>query len=92
MPLLETRRTVPEVVAGAHDACRSEEALRQALVAAHGPAQADALMAMMKEQTDVIMCGVLRAARQRRDGREEGSLNGDSYVTVTVILRLRCRS
>lgn len=78
-PLLESQRSVPEVVSGAHDACRSEEeALRQALVTAHGAAQAGALMAMMKEQTDVIMCSLLRAVRQRRDGMHEGAMTFDT--------------
>jgi hypothetical protein len=78
-PLPESQRPVPEIVSGAHDACRSEEeALRQALVAAHGPAQAGALMTMMKERTDAIMCGLLRAVRQRRDGARAGAMRFDT--------------
>jgi hypothetical protein len=84
-PLLQSRRPVPEVVSGAHDACRrEEEALRQALVAAHGPAQAGSLMTMMKEATDRIMCGLLRAVRQRRDGMETGAM---TFETAEECLR-----
>lgn len=68
-PLLESRQPVSEVVTDAHEACaREEEALRQALVREHGPAQAGSLMTMMKEATDRIMCGLLRAVRQSGDG------------------------